>query len=369
MTSAGLEAPSWATIETSPSSGSAFSAATMRPGRQEKPVDRARLDCTETRLGAAARTRSASAVETASRGEEAVLSDMEELLCRLRCRSLRALPTSPDGQAALGLAGLHLSPRPLYQRPHDKGRRSRLIRLALAVVFALLGAPAFADTIGRAAPQSPAQVRLSFAPVVKKAAPAVVNVYASRVETMPRNPLFDDPIFRRFFGGEGSENQRVQKALGSGVIVDPSGLVVTNHHVIEGMTDVKVALSDKREFEAQIVLRDPRSDLAVLKLTRAAGISRCSILAIPTRSKSATSSRHRRSRSASARPSPRASSRRWRAPRSGSTISASSSRPTPPSIRAIPAARWSITTASWSASIPRSIRARAAAWASASPFP
>jgi Do/DeqQ family serine protease len=141
-----------------------------------------------------------------------------------------------------------------------------LIRLALAVVFALFAAPAFAETIQRAAPQGPAQVRLSFAPVVKKATPAVVNVYASRVETMPHNPLFDDPIFRRFFGGEGSQDQRVQKALGSGVIVDPSGLVVTNHHVIEGMTEVKVALSDKREFEAQIVLRDPCSDLAVLKL-------------------------------------------------------------------------------------------------------
>jgi Do/DeqQ family serine protease len=141
-----------------------------------------------------------------------------------------------------------------------------LIRLALAVVFAFFGASAFADTIPRAAPQSAPQVRLSFAPVVKKAAPAVVNVYASRVETMPRNPLFDDPIFRRFFGGEGSENQRVQKALGSGVIVDPSGLVVTNYHVIEGMTEVRVALSDKREFEAEIVLRDPRTDLAVLKL-------------------------------------------------------------------------------------------------------
>ena len=141
-----------------------------------------------------------------------------------------------------------------------------MIRLALAVVVALLGAPAFADTVQRTAPQSPAQVRLSFAPVVKKAAPAVVNVYASRVETMPQNPLFDDPIFRRFFGGQGSEDQRVQKTLGSGVIVDPSGLVVTNYHVIEGMTEVKVALSDKREFEAQIVLRDPRTDLAVLRL-------------------------------------------------------------------------------------------------------
>jgi Do/DeqQ family serine protease len=83
---------------------------------------------------------------------------------------------------------------------------------------------------------------------------------------MPRNPLFDDPIFRQFFGGGGGDS-RVSKSLGSGVIVDPSGLVVTNYHVIEGMTEVKVALSDKREFEAQIVLRDPRTDLAVLRLT------------------------------------------------------------------------------------------------------
>ncbi len=83
---------------------------------------------------------------------------------------------------------------------------------------------------------------------------------------MPRNPLFDDPIFRRFFGGGGGDDQRVQKALGSGVIVDPSGLVVTNYHVIENMTDVKVALADKREFEAEIVLRDPRTDLAVLRI-------------------------------------------------------------------------------------------------------
>ena len=141
-----------------------------------------------------------------------------------------------------------------------------MIRLALAVVFALLGAPAFADGVQKAAPQSPAQVRLSFAPVVKKVAPAVVNVYASRVEAMPRNPLFDDPIFRRFFGSGGSEDQRVQKALGSGVLIDPSGLVVTNYHVIENMTDVRVALADKREFDAEIALRDPRTDLAVLRI-------------------------------------------------------------------------------------------------------
>ncbi len=141
-----------------------------------------------------------------------------------------------------------------------------MIRFKLAVVFAFLVAPALADTVQKVAPQSPAQARLSFAPVVKKVAPAVVNVYASRVETMPRNPLFDDPIFRRFFGGGDDQGQRVQKALGSGVLVDPSGLVVTNYHVIENMTDVRVALADRREFDAEIVLRDPRTDLAVLRI-------------------------------------------------------------------------------------------------------
>jgi Do/DeqQ family serine protease len=141
-----------------------------------------------------------------------------------------------------------------------------LLRLALVIVLALFNAPLVAQTTQKVAPQAPAQVHLSFAPIVKKVQPAVVNVYASRVENMPRNPLFDDPVFRRFFGGGEGGDQRVAKALGSGVIVDPSGLVVTNHHVIEGMTEVKVALADKREFEAEIVLRDPRTDLAVLRI-------------------------------------------------------------------------------------------------------
>ncbi|MBV9288515.1 MAG: DegQ family serine endoprotease [Hyphomicrobiales bacterium] len=158
------------------------------------------------------------------------------------------------------------APHSLYRRPSLQFGDLDLIRLALVLVLALVAAAGVAAEAPKVAPQSPAQVRLSFAPVVKRAAPAVVNVYASRVETMPRNPLFDDPIFRRFFGGGGGEDERVQKALGSGVIVDPSGLVVTNHHVIEGMTDVKVALADKREFEADIVLRDPRTDLAVLRI-------------------------------------------------------------------------------------------------------
>ena len=139
-----------------------------------------------------------------------------------------------------------------------------MLRLAIAAAFALLLGPALAQ--GQSvAPQSPGEVHLSFAPVVKRARPAVVNVYASRVEEAAKNPLFDDPIFRQFFGQQGGD-ARVSHSLGSGVIVDPSGLVVTNHHVIEGMTDVKVALSDRREFPAKIVLRDPRSDLAVLKI-------------------------------------------------------------------------------------------------------
>ena len=139
-----------------------------------------------------------------------------------------------------------------------------MLRLLIAGVLAFFVAPALADA-AKVAPQSPGEVHLSFAPVVKKAQPAVVNVYASRVERRASNPLFDDPIFRQFFGQQGGD-ARTSQSLGSGVIVDPSGLVVTNHHVIEGMTEVKVALSDHREFEAKIVLRDPRSDLAVLKI-------------------------------------------------------------------------------------------------------
>ena len=140
-----------------------------------------------------------------------------------------------------------------------------MIRIA-ALALALACGPALAQTPPRQAPQSRAELQLSFSPVVKKAQPAVVNVYAQRVERMPSNPLFDDPIFRRFFGADRGPQNRTSQSLGSGVIVDPAGYVVTNHHVIEGMTEVKVALADRREVEADIVLRDPRTDLAVLKL-------------------------------------------------------------------------------------------------------
>jgi Do/DeqQ family serine protease len=132
----------------------------------------------------------------------------------------------------------------------------------LAVVVPALSAPASAQDVR--VPSSAGEIRLSYAPVVKRVAPSVVNVYAARV-IENRVPLFDDPIFRRFFGG-GSPREQVQRSLGSGVIIDPSGLVVTNFHVIENADQIKISLADKREFEADIVLKDQRSDLVVLRL-------------------------------------------------------------------------------------------------------
>src|ERR1700710_757912 len=135
-----------------------------------------------------------------------------------------------------------------------------LAALLISVVVAL---PALAQD--RRVPASPAELRLSYAPIVQHVQPAVVNVYAAKV-VQDHNPLLDDPIFRRFFGVPGQQPEQMQRSLGSGVMVDPSGLVVTNVHVIEGADQVKVSLSDKREFEAEIVLKDSRTDLAVLRL-------------------------------------------------------------------------------------------------------
>src|ERR1700682_2357328 len=139
-----------------------------------------------------------------------------------------------------------------------------LIRsLAVLLISAPVATPALAQD--RRMPSSPADLRLSYAPIVQRVQPAVVNVYAAKM-VQTRNPLLDDPIFRRFFGGGGQQPEQMQRSLGSGVMVDPSGLVVTNVHVIEGADQVKVSLSDKREFEAEIVLKDSRTDLAVLRL-------------------------------------------------------------------------------------------------------
>src|SRR5579871_4150080 len=133
------------------------------------------------------------------------------------------------------------------------------MRFLVALVI-LATAGGFAIAADRALPQSPAQIQLSFAPVVSKVAPAVVNVYARRVI---RQPV--DPIFQQFFGASPMRS-RVEQSLGSCVIVRPDGIIVTNNHVIAGGQDIQVALQDRREYQAKVVLADPRTDLAVLRI-------------------------------------------------------------------------------------------------------
>ena len=143
------------------------------------------------------------------------------------------------------------------------------ILAALCLVLAATAAPAAAQQ--RSVPESREAVMLSFAPVVKKAAPAVVNILTKRKVTQknPVSSLLDDPFFRRFFGenfGGERRREREQSSLGSGVIVAGEGFIVTNEHVIKGATEIKVVLADRREFEAEVVLTDERTDLAVLRV-------------------------------------------------------------------------------------------------------
>jgi serine protease Do len=139
--------------------------------------------------------------------------------------------------------------------------------LALSVVIFAFDRRAFRvrASVPRIVPSSRTAVGISFAPVVRQAAPAVVNVYSRKILS-ERSPIFEDPFFRRFFGGEGGQRERVQQALGSGVILRPDGVIVTNYHVVAEADELIVALADRREFEARLVLADERTDLAVLKI-------------------------------------------------------------------------------------------------------
>jgi serine protease Do len=119
-------------------------------------------------------------------------------------------------------------------------------------------------------PSSREQISLTFAPVVKKAGPAVVNIYTKRIVRQQVSPLFNDPFFRQFFGQQFEQqfgkNERVENSLGSGVIIRSNGIVLTNNHVIANADEIRVVLSDRREFEATVIGRDDRSDIAVLRM-------------------------------------------------------------------------------------------------------
>jgi len=148
------------------------------------------------------------------------------------------------------------------------GRRTllRLVAAAMLLSGASAGAPALAQNI----PVTRSEITLSFAPLVKKAAPAVVNIYAKKVVRRPSGGILSDPLLRRFFGEDwpfgDQTRERIENSLGSGVIVRAEGVIVTNHHVIENADEITVVMSDRREFDARVLLTDERTDIAVLKI-------------------------------------------------------------------------------------------------------
>ena len=144
-------------------------------------------------------------------------------------------------------------------------------KLFLLIALMLLSAaPASAQE--KAVPQTRADIQLSFAPLVKQTSPAVVNIYAKRIvrERMRViSPFMNDPFFGQFFGqnfGGGAVQERIENSLGSGVIVDASGQIATNTHVIKGALEITVVLADGREFDAEKVLVDEKTDMAILRI-------------------------------------------------------------------------------------------------------
>lgn len=147
------------------------------------------------------------------------------------------------------------------------GTKRRLALFLVAIVSAL-PATAAAQTLQSPdkVPASSADISLSFAPVVKAAAPAVVNIYATRIVRERRSPFADDPFFNQFFEALGPAQPRLQNSLGSGVIVGAAGIVVSNYHVVGQASEIRVVLNDRREYAADVILADQESDLAVLRL-------------------------------------------------------------------------------------------------------
>ena len=106
----------------------------------------------------------------------------------------------------------------------------------------------------------------SYRDAARSALPAVVHIYTTQVVRQQRHPLFDDPIFRHFFGDRPEGQPRQNSGLGSGVIVSPNGYILTNYHVIESADDIQVSLNDSKTYKAKVIGSDPESDLAVLQI-------------------------------------------------------------------------------------------------------
>ena len=121
-------------------------------------------------------------------------------------------------------------------------------------------------------PSSQVEITLGFAPLVKQAAPAVVNIYAKIITEGRASAFANDPFFEQFFGNFAKPRKRVQNSLGSGVILSAGGIVVSNYHVVGMATEIRVVTKDRREYSATVLLGDKDSDLAILQLQDAEGL-------------------------------------------------------------------------------------------------
>jgi serine protease Do len=150
--------------------------------------------------------------------------------------------------AALGLAVTVWAGRPLPGLAHE-------VPIYISQSRGAAAASALGNTMG-------------FAPLFKPALPAVVSIASSRIVKTPQMPFFNDPFFQQFFGRQFQQapQQQRERGLGSGVIVSPDGYILTNNHVIDKATDIKVMLRDKREFPGKVVGADPKTDIAVVKI-------------------------------------------------------------------------------------------------------
>lgn len=164
----------------------------------------------------------------------------------------------------MGKKGFRVRGRFIQNIRGDSMKFYRQLFLGVCLSFTLT------SPLSSGVPKSKEEIRFTFAPIVKKVSPAVVNIYAARLVHM--SPMAQDPFFQHFFGRTrlfGNTKPRVQRSLGSGVIVRGDGIVITNHHVIENAQEIKVVLQDGEEYAAKVVVKDPRTDLAALKIEAA----------------------------------------------------------------------------------------------------